>query len=65
MYRILNGIVTSGLGTIFWSTLLKLIWREGYWDAENFLTPSGRIQAAPIKIVMPRGMDWFGLGRER
>ena len=33
--------------------------------ADKSLARPGRKQAAPVKSVMVRGMDWFGWGRDR
>jgi len=30
-----------------------------YWGADKSLARPGRKQAAPVKSVMGRGMDWF------
>jgi hypothetical protein len=57
MYRMLTGLVTSGVGNIFWNTILKEIWRELYRGDDKFLARTGRKQVAPVKIVMSRGMD--------
>jgi len=57
MYRMLTGLVTSGMGTTFWSTLLKERWREGYGGDGKSLAQPRRKQAVPVKIVMGRGMD--------
>jgi len=35
-----------------------------YRGADKSLARSGRKQAAPVKSVMGRGMDWFVLGRD-
>jgi len=36
-----------------------------YRSADKSLARPGRNQAAPVKSVMDRGMDWFGYGRDR
>jgi len=36
-----------------------------YRGADKSLAQPGRKEAAPVKSVMDRGMDWFGSSRDR
>jgi len=44
------------------SDMLHELWRRRhlYLGADKSLARPGRTQAAPVKSVMGRGMDWFG-----
>ena len=57
MNRMLTRLVTSGVETTIWRTLLKEIWREGYRGADKYLSRPGKIQAATEEIVMYKGLD--------
>jgi len=51
--------------TILVLTKFNLTLIHTYWGVDKSLARLGRKQAAPVKSVMGRGMDWFGLGRDR